>query len=303
MNLSGSVPAFKPTPRLDTSAPAGSPGTALPSLRRPVAPFPLEFVQISHPELPEKLDGFTILHLTDFHIRRGRPLTPFLRDLIRTLPTLPVDLACFTGDAMNYPGDEAAALDATASIFSAIRTRHGVLGVFGNHDSPAFRSAASRIPSVRWLREQVVELPDLPLTCVGPEDPEDFLATLLAAPPGWQGSSRFRIALAHYPTEIYPAAEFGMHMLLAGHTHGGQLRLSPDIAPHTSSDLPGRLASGVLRLGRTISCVPRGLGQAVVDWRFSCPPQAPIYILRRGPWQGPGGANDDCSQLTRLLAW
>ncbi len=308
MNLSGSQGGFKPGRSLPSMPIPTSWGT----LRRPIPPFPLEIAAIHHPELPPELDGFSILHLTDLHSRRGRPATPFVRELASSLAYCPVDLAVFTGDAMDHPGDESAALTALGSLLASCRARHGVLAVFGNHDSSTFRAAASQFPGIRWLRNQSLTIPGLPLRILGPEDPADLLATCLCSPdptpaptphPTPHASPRpspapFTIALSHYPTDIYPAAEFGIHLLLAGHTHGGQLRLSPDLAPHTSTDLPGRLACGILRLRSTLCAVPRGLGQAVVELRFNCPPQAPTYILKRGPFSTP-----TCPNLRRLEAW
>ncbi len=288
MNLSGSAQTFKPSP------PSGHPAGSSRAVSAP--PFPFEYVEVFHPAIGPSLDGLTILHLTDLHVRQGHPTTPFRTALAQNLSQLPVDLAVFTGDAMNYPGDEDAAMEAMSAVVGACRASRGMVGVFGNHDSPSFRDRAAEIPGIRWLRDEVLDLPDIPLTLVGPEDPEDLLGTLVAAPAIAPG--RFPIALVHYPTEIYPAAELGIPLVLAGHTHGGQLRLSPNFAPHTSTDLPGSLACGITRLRETLCCVPRGLGQAVVELRFNCPPQAPIYILRRGPL--PFGA---CKTLTRLTAW
>ncbi|MBL8964730.1 MAG: metallophosphoesterase [Phycisphaeraceae bacterium] len=267
----------------------------------PPAPGPLERIVIRHPSLPDSLRGLRILHLTDLHIRRRRPDTPFLRTLREALDKVQVDLALFTGDAMNYPGDETDAIGALRLLIPRIRATRGLFGVHGNHDSPVFRQMALSIPGIRWLQGEVVRFHGLPLTLTGPQDPEDFLGTLLAAredDPAEHEPSPFRIAAAHYPTEIYPAAELGIHLLIAGHTHGGQIRASPNLAPHTSSDLPGSLASGILRLGNTLGCVSRGLGQAVIDVRIRCPPHAPVYILERGAFPPA-----DRGQLTRLVKW
>lgn len=288
MNLSGSVSGFKPAP--------------LPG----VVPAPLEVVELNHPSLPAGLDGLTVLHLTDLHLRAGKPWSAWLDRLAGVLGGLEVDLAVFTGDAMNYPGDEDSAIEGTAKLLNACRTRLGIFGIFGNHDSPAFRDRAVReITSARWLRDEVVAVGGLPLRLVGPEDPEDLLHTLLdgvetGASRGSDGA--FEIGLVHYPTEVYPAAEFGIPLVLAGHTHGGQIRVSADFAPHTSSDLPGGLASGVMRYRDTLVCVPRGLGEAVVEMRVNCTRQAPVYVLRRGPLLG-GVSPSEAPRLHRVIRW
>lgn len=276
------------------------------TIHRPKPAYPIEWTPIAHPGFPPELDGLTVLHLTDLHVRRGRPEVPLLRTLAEALASYPVDLAVFTGDAMNYPGDEGSALRALGGLVGACRARLGVVGVFGNHDSAEFRRRADGIAGIRWLRDEILEIPGLPLRIVGSEDPDDLLGAMLGMGAGEVGRKMaargedgiFTIALAHYPTEIYPAAELGLPLVLAGHTHGGQIRLSPDIAPHTSTDLPGRLASGVLRLRNTLCCVPRGLGQAVVELRVNCSPHVPVYEIRRGGLEG--GA---CEELRRVVRW
>ena len=71
--------------------------------------------------------------------------------------------------------------------------------------------------------------------------------------------------------------------------------------PHTSSDLPADLATGVLRLRQTLCAVSRGLGQAVIEARFNCPAQAPMYVLRRGELPRIGA--EDFNRLTMQAAW
>ncbi|MCG3124014.1 MAG: 3',5'-cyclic adenosine monophosphate phosphodiesterase CpdA [Phycisphaerales bacterium] len=294
MNLSGSGSGFKPAP---PHPPALRP--LLPTPRRPFLPFPLEFVDLRHPRYPSDHPPLTILHLTDLHVRHRRGWTPSLERVSRVLAHTPVDLAVFTGDAMDHPGDEDSALTALARLVSALRTRLGVVGVFGNHDSAGFRLRADFIPGITWLRDDVLDLPGTGIRLLGPEDPEDLVGLALAHHDLGRASPRFDIALTHYPTEIYPAAQLGIPLVLAGHTHGGQIRLTRNIAPHTSTDLPGRLASGILRLNDTLCGVPRGLGEAVVNWRLHCPRQAPVYVLRHGPLADAPAP----PALVRLTAW
>ena len=90
-------------------------------------------------------------------------------------------------------------------------------------------------------------------------------------------------------------------LLFAGHTHGGQFRLSPQIAPHTSCDLPMDLAGGILRARQTLCAVSRGLGNAVVELRVNCPPHVPLYTLRSGPLEPL--APEAHEALTLCRAW
>ncbi len=110
------------------------------------------------------------------------------------------------------------------------------------------------------------------------------------------------LVLTHYPSEVFPAAELGLPIVLAGHTHGGQFRLSPRHIAHTASDMPGRLATGILRLRNTLLCVSRGLGEGFLDLRINCPQQMPLYTLRRGETLE-GGDGDGYRMLRAVVRW
>lgn len=271
-------------------------GPTPPAFRRPILPAPLERIELAIPRLPEALEGFTILHLTDLHLRKGRPVPPTVAALLEHLPTLPVDLVCLTGDYGHVPGDEAAACEGVRRLSEAWRARLGALGIFGNHDSrdlPAMMRA--RVPGVRWLSHGALDLAP-GLRVLATTYPEDALAALSARAP----EGVFTIALIHYPTEAITLSALGVPLALAGHTHGGQVRLSPEYAPHTSCDLPHDQAAGLLRFGATRVAISRGLGQSVAELRINCPPQAPVYVLSRGPDDAPPA---DPTGLTKLRSW
>ncbi|MFG0326948.1 MAG: metallophosphoesterase [Phycisphaerales bacterium JB037] len=270
------------------------------SPRRPDLPFPLEHYEIAHPAVPPTLDGLRILHLTDFHVRRSQGRHSTLGRLGAVLDRFEFDLIALTGDYMDAPGEEQAAARELERLAARWRTRFGAFGIFGNHDTGAFIDRARTIPGIRWLENESAGVPGLPLRLLGAGFPEDVLAAAWRdVTAGESQAGEFTLALIHYPTELHACAAVGVPIVLCGHTHGGQIRLSPTFAPHTSSDLPAHLASGVLRLGDTLGVISRGLGEGVVPVRVNCPPQAPVITLRRGPIAG--GAATEALRMVR--AW
>ncbi len=270
---------------------------------------PVERHELAHPDLPPGLDGLTLVHITDTHARdHGQGLLgailPFKRGgAVRRLPgvlaKIDADLVLLTGDYMDHPGDEKVGLACLKDQARAWRARFGAFGVFGNHDTAAFQEMAREgVPGVRWLenRGTTVEIRGERVRILGASEPEDMLGAGLSCE---DGPAAFTIALAHFPTQVYPAAQLGVHLVLAGHTHGGQVRLKTERPLHTSCDLPGELASGVVRLGRTLCAIGRGLGETVIDFRLNCPPQLGVYTLRRGAFAG----GDEDGGLTRVVVW
>lgn len=242
----------------------------------------IEVFEIRHPAVPDNFDGLQILHLTDLHLRRGGASSRIWQQLTEDLAATPVDLIALTGDYADRPKGDDDALAVLGQLAGAWRTRLGAFGVFGNHDSARLCEQARRIPGVHWLDEAAFS-PTPGLVLAGGSFPEDSLAIGTAARQAADAAGKpFVLALAHYPTEGIVLANFGVHLVLAGHTHGGQVRLSPTFAPHTSSDLPHSMPSGLLRVQDTLIAVSRGLGDAVLPIRVNCSRHAPLYVLRRG---------------------
>jgi hypothetical protein len=268
--------------------------------RRPIPPAPIEPYTLPHSAVPRALDGLTILHLTDTHVRRHELNHPSFRRVLHALRSTPVDLVVLTGDYMTHPGNEPAALAMLRAMADSWTARLGAFGVFGNHDSPLFMEQARAIPNITWLENRAIDLPGLPLTLLGASYPEDLFAAALDR--GIAPRDSFSLVLTHYPTEVFPAAELGLPIVLAGHTHGGQFRLSPRHILHSASDIPGRLATGILRLRNTLVCISRGLGEGFLDFRLNCPQQMPLYTLRQGPTPEVNGG-EGYRMLRAVVRW
>jgi predicted MPP superfamily phosphohydrolase len=85
------------------------------------------------------------------------------------------------------------------------------------------------------------------------------------------------LALFHVPKKLNDMAAAGIHLAFGGHTHGGQIRIPGIGALITDSELKRNEASGLIRRGRTLFHVSRGLGaDPRSNFRLFCPPAATI---------------------------
>jgi predicted MPP superfamily phosphohydrolase len=185
-----------------------------------------------------------------------------------------------------------------ARHLAGLRARHGVFAILGNHDtyvgSDRVADAIARhAPGVRLLRDELVRLPvDHPFYVAGLEDPGwpwfdrqlryDALESLRTR---WPGDGPV-LLLAHQPEVFLHAAELGFPLVLAGHTHGGQLALPTPGGHWNLARVMTPLTRGVYRSGGTTLYVNRGLGVGGPAMRFHCPREIATIELRTLVLQG-----------------
>jgi len=188
------------------------------------------------PRLPKAFQGFRIVQLSDFHI------SPFMTaDEIRRCVTiangLKADLVALTGD---YVADEPAAQGAVVQALGELRAPFGVFGCLGNHeiyteteDSITRLFAAAGIRILRQERTPIQSHGEV-LNLIGVDyqqlrfsrDHDGHLVDRYL-----EGSETLvmpdmvNILLSHNPNSFDRAAELGIDLTLAGHTHGGTLSL------------------------------------------------------------------------------
>lgn len=254
-------------------------------------------VDLSLADLPPKLQGLRIAHLSDLHITR---LNRKYDRLISQLTSLRLDMVVFTGDYMTRGIKVGPTVEVMRRIVDQTRTRLGVYGVFGNHDSPELTEALAG-GGIHWLGTGIYQIPDMPIQLMSidqlGDDPGDSAAMLLNGPE--LDPAQLRLMLTHWPSWISTAADLGVDVMFTGHTHGGQIRLPNNRALYNSCDLPLSMSSGVLRHRDTLVAISRGLGEVgPPPLRIFCPPHIPVYTLRRGPTPG-----QPTQQVVRVLKW
>ncbi|MBO0757971.1 MAG: metallophosphoesterase, partial [Bradyrhizobiaceae bacterium] len=91
----------------------------------------------------------------------------------------------------------------------------------------------------------------------------------------------FAILLSHTPEVYRQAAHAGFDVLLAGHTHGGQICLPGAIPITLRSVLPRHMGSGAWTYHAMEGYTSVGVGTSIVPVRLNCPPEITLHHLRR----------------------
>ena len=248
------------------------------------------------PQLPPSLEGVRIAHLTDFHVGMAGTHRSTLRRAIRVALGWRPDLVALTGDFVH-----AGRWEPDASLFTDLACGAPTFAVLGNHDLARSPSATGRI--VAELRAQGVQVLRnehriVPVrggkgavAVVAVDDPSlgrDDLREAMAGLPDAAEPDRPTILLGHAPEIVDRAPPARFAVTLTGHTHGGQLRLSPfkRRTPLEVGMIVGGLDSPYPRGTRVVNGNPllvnSGLGVSGVPFRFLAPPQAVCLSLARG---------------------
>ena len=230
--------------------------------------------------LPADLDGFRILHLSDFHIDRIDGLAEALAE---RLAFLPVDLCVLTGDyRFDVDGPCDAVYPRMRRVLSAIRSRHGVVGILGNHDCADIAIGLEAL-GVRMLINESVAIGSAagPLWVIGVDDPHFFGCDDLKAAARDVPEGGFQLLLAHTPEMYREAAAAGIDLYLSGHTHAGQIRLPGIGALVQLADCPREFAFGQWNYKGMTGYTTAGVGCSLLPVRFNCPPEIVVIELRR----------------------
>ncbi len=234
-----------------------------------------------HSRLPRSLDGLTIGHLSDFHFT-GKINRDYFDYVVDRANAMDVDLVAITGDIV----DKNECVDWIPQTLGRLRARYGAYFVLGNHDKrvsdvPALRAVMRDAGLIEVAgRAHELEIAGCRIAIAGNELP-------WFRPPGeltgeQTGDDTFRLLLSHSPDQLAWARRRHFDLMLAGHTHGGQIRF-PLIGPVVSPSLYGvKYSSGLFYESPTLMHVSRGLS-GLDPIRINCAPELAKLILRCQP--------------------
>lgn len=227
------------------------------------------------PNLPEEWDGLTILHLSDLHFC-GTPDRDFYRVILDTCNEWEPDIVAVTGDIVDSKRHHRW----IGPLLGRLRWKEAGLAILGNHDlwhEPDLTRRQLRKLGFRVLANssELLEVRGRQLLAVGHEGPWFRPGPDLSDCP----KDAFRMCLSHTPDNIGWAKKNSIDLMLAGHNHGGQVRVPIIGSILVPSCYSRKYDCGVFHEPPTVLHVSRGLG-GQYPLRFRCRPEVTKIVLR-----------------------
>lgn len=253
--------------------------------------YRVEEVNVPVTNLPEGLEGLRLLQLTDVHSSAYMPVSE-VRRVVGLARELGADIVFHTGDFITSRGDP---LAEAIQELARVQGHYGSFGCLGNHEDYADATDLSTElfarQGVRILRQQNAELEirGARLNLIGVDyqrhtrgpGPELSKRDWLHGVQRLVRSDALNILLCHNPNPFLRAAELGIELTLAGHTHGGQVQVEILDSRWSPARFITPFVSGLYEHGGKRLYVSRGIGTIGAPVRLSAPPEITLLRLRR----------------------
>ncbi len=241
---------------------------------------------LSSAALPAGSAPVTIALLADIHVA-GPDMPPERLDrIVDQVNALRPDIIAIAGDLVSEKRTATHIYTPREIIapLARLKARHGVILVPGNHDHwfgwPALSKELAQLPYVRVLTNQATQAG--PVAFGGVDDDFTGRADTDRTIAAMERLTGPRVMLTHSP-DIFPATPGDIDLVLAGHTHCGQIAYPWGGSPATMSDYGNRYACGVVQRGRTTLITSGGIGTSLLPIRLFTQPQ--VWLIEIGPPQ------------------
>ena len=224
----------------------------------------------------KELSGVKIVFASDFHIKPNQQKR--LEQIANIINAQNPDLVVSAGDYVSGHTQESTMHPKQiAEELSKVKTKYGFYTTLGNHDGWYDRWYIKELlekQNIKVLNNKNVKLningKDIYIAGV-----EDMMTAFPNIEDALRGTKSPTILLTHTP-DVFPDVPKNVNLTLAGHTHGGQVRL-PVIGPiFTASSYGNKYAIGLIEENGKKLITTRGIGVSILPFRFNCPPEIVI---------------------------
>ncbi len=235
-------------------------------------------IEMASPGWPAEFDGLRIGHVSDFHLGDLLPLDNALK-VVECLGEQQPDLVACTGDLVDL---DHCGVEKLLEAMAALEPSLGTYLVLGNHDElhdPAGLVRAAANAGLTVLQNEAVSVKrnGAELVVAGIEWARSAVHCARHVDVACGEGGTAHLLLAHNPKAFLRAADLGIPVTLAGHTHGGQIAMKR--RPNTNLALAHRRSAGKFKTNGSLLYVTSGVG-AWFPLRVNCPAEIAMLTIR-----------------------
>jgi len=239
-----------------------------------------------HENLPESFDGLKVVHFSDLHYKR------FINEdkvdaIISEINLINPDIVLFTGDLIDkdtpVSDDD---FDFLTDAFNKINAKYGKYAVLGNHDHNNFDEVVKLLndSGFKYLEneEEIImnKTGDI-ISILGISKDTNNLDDEDKKNNTDDNESYYRMVLVHEP-DISDRIinEYNVDLILAGHSHNGQIRL-PFIGALYTPDGAKKYYDEHYIIDNTDLYISSGIGVSDIDMRLFNKPSINFYRINK----------------------
>lgn len=224
----------------------------------------------------KNLTGLKIAFIGDFHTKPRQEKQ--LKNIVEKVNKQNPDLILMTGDFVSGHQEESTLpIEIIVNNLSNLKAKYGIYTVLGNHDwwqngekiTQALEDKNIKVLANSNLK---ITIKNSTLNIAGVEDLYTRTPNIEKA---LENTSNPIILLSHSP-DILPKVPKKVDLTLAGHTHGGQIRLPFFGAIKTPSEFGNKYSQGLIKEDGKNMIVTKGIGTSILSIRFNCMPEIVI---------------------------
>jgi len=261
--------------------------------------FKYETVEINYPSLPPALDGFTIVHISDLHLRSFNKHQDKLISVVDSINSYEPDIIVNTGDFVTFLWTE---IEPFNNILASLQSEYGVYAIPGNHDTGMYSADYNRNNYGEHLdimedilislnhtyledTSALINIDTLIVSLTGVVTygrvPDLYYGNVDRAMQGTDNSD-FSILLTHDPNHWLQDIKYrnDINLTLAGHTHGMQIGILLPGFKLSPASLLYPAWNGLYGNNNNYLYVNRGLGTLGIPARIGMPPEITIIKIK-----------------------
>jgi uncharacterized protein len=251
----------------------------------------IRITEYKNSSLPDALNNFKLVLISDIHadeFTNDARLERFIKKINSTNP----DLVLIGGDFISSTPDY---IETAAKYVGNIKSKYGVYSCVGDHDNWAYRNDVSRSlrEVMQALQKHHVEMINNEQKTINVNGAKISIAFITNTYVERINETRFdkaignglpgdlKILLVHQPSNflVEKAKENNFNLLLAGHTHGGQVTFLFPFKNLSPTLIETNYVRGDFHFGNLLMVVTRGLGMSLVPLRYNSTPEVTVIMI------------------------